>query len=55
MVASFDFMMNTTDPNLGYAGDSYRLVQKWYWYSVNADRRYQGGSLFDFATHHAPS
>lgn len=32
---TFDWMMQTTNPQLGYAGDNYRLVQAWNWYSLD--------------------
>lgn len=34
MNASFDYMLSAKDPNLGYPGDDYRLVQKWSWFST---------------------
>jgi hypothetical protein len=45
---SFDFFLNATDPALGYPEDSYRLVQRWCWYSLNAPENiYPTGNLFD--------
>lgn len=35
MQATFDYMENATDPNLGYSQDGHRLVQQWLWFSVN--------------------
>lgn len=35
MLASFDFMLNTTDAQTGYAADGNRLVQKFAWFSLN--------------------
>ncbi|MCB0125442.1 MAG: hypothetical protein KDE58_24480, partial [Caldilineaceae bacterium] len=35
MTASFDFMLNTTDSELGYPLDSNRLVQQFAWFSLN--------------------
>ncbi len=35
MTASFDFMLNTTDSNTGYAADGNRLVQEFAWFSLN--------------------
>ena len=40
---SFNYFLNTTSSTLGYANDGYRLVQRWMWYSLDADERsYQG-------------
>ncbi|MBM4431280.1 MAG: DNRLRE domain-containing protein, partial [Chloroflexi bacterium] len=53
MAGIFDFMLNTSDPDVGYAPDGYRLVQRWTWYSVS-DRGFNGflfhqsGELTDF-------
>jgi hypothetical protein len=33
--ASFDFLYNKTDPNLGYPKDEYRLIQQSLWFSMN--------------------
>lgn len=30
-----DFMLTATDPDLGYAPDGFRLVQRWAWFSLN--------------------
>lgn len=35
MLASFDFMLNTTDSQLGMPGDGNRLVQEFAWFSLN--------------------
>jgi hypothetical protein len=35
MRETFDFLVNTQDPELGYPADGNRLVQQWLWYSVN--------------------
>lgn len=29
-----EFLENAVDPELGYAADDYRLVQRWMWYSI---------------------
>lgn len=56
MYPSFDNFLNTTDSNLGYPADDYRLVQRWNWWSMDADDgscdggafyEYYGGSLFN--------
>jgi hypothetical protein len=35
MLASFDFLLNTKDENIGFPLDDNRLVQTWSWYSLN--------------------
>ena len=35
MLATFDFMLNTTDSELGMPGDGNRLVQEFAWFSLN--------------------
>ncbi|MCB0064873.1 MAG: hypothetical protein KDE19_22265 [Caldilineaceae bacterium] len=35
MLASFDFLLNTTDSASGYPADSNRLVQQFAWFSLN--------------------
>ncbi|MCK4451870.1 MAG: hypothetical protein KAX26_14900, partial [Anaerolineae bacterium] len=45
MYGTFDFLLTASDPNLGYAADENRLVQRWLWYSLD-DASY-GGALFD--------
>jgi|GEM_PF-2630555 len=50
MYETFDFMMNATDPQIGYAPDGYRLVQRWTWYSLTWHRlggMVVNGFLFD--------
>jgi hypothetical protein len=46
MNETFDFLMNTTDPNIGFPGDNNRLVQRFAWYSVD-DKVNHNGFLFD--------
>lgn len=48
MDASFDFLLNTADPEIGYPGDGNRLVQRFSWYSVE-DKVDHNGYLFDNA------
>ncbi|HXF60068.1 MAG TPA: CARDB domain-containing protein [Caldilineaceae bacterium] len=43
MLASFDFFLEHTDPQLGHPQDGNRLVQSWAWYSLN-DYFYQHAS-----------
>lgn len=47
MVKTFDWMFTTTDPNIGLPSDDNRLIQKWFWYSINASLDLQGGALID--------
>ena len=47
MVATFNFMLNTQDASLGMPADGNRLVQRWFWYSLNEDLTTYGGSLYD--------
>jgi hypothetical protein len=47
MVATFDFLLKTSDPNTGLASDGDHLVQRWFWYSLNEHRYTFGGSFFD--------
>jgi hypothetical protein len=35
MSATFDYLQNATDPNLGDPNDGYRLVQRWAWFSLD--------------------
>lgn len=57
MLASFDFMLNTTDSKIGYGTDGNRLVQEFAWFSLNYYefnlQTYVGlnGNLFDHDTH----
>ncbi len=47
MIDTFDFLLNSIDPNIGMPDDESRLVQRWYWYSLNDHLYTFGGSLFD--------
>lgn len=46
---TFDYVLNTTDPDLGDPTDGHRLIQRLSWYSVNDDFHYNGW-LFDSET-----
>lgn len=46
MNATFDFLLNATDPEIGYQADNNRLVQRFAWYSVS-DKVAHNGNLFD--------
>ena len=48
MTASFDFMLNTRDANLGHPADSNLLVQRWAWNSLNDNPSSFNGGLFDY-------
>lgn len=45
MLNTFDYMMHATDPGIGNPLDDDRLVQGWYWYSMDDDV-YFNGPLF---------
>ena len=47
MIATFDFLLNARDSTTGLAADGNRLVQRWFWYSLNEHRYVFGGSLYD--------
>jgi hypothetical protein len=40
-------LLNTTDPAIGLPSDGNRLVQRWFWYSLNEHRYNFGGTLYD--------
>ncbi|MFP4394949.1 MAG: hypothetical protein ACLFTI_06765, partial [Anaerolineales bacterium] len=50
MEAGFEWMQEARDPELGYAFDDDRLVQRWAWFSLDHGS-YPGGSLFNPSTH----
>jgi hypothetical protein len=50
MYGSFDYLQNATDPALGCPADKNRLVQRWIWFSLDADPEVFGGNLFDLTT-----
>jgi hypothetical protein len=47
MTGTFDFLRTATDSSTGYAADGNRLVQRWFWYSLNEHRYVYGGTLYD--------
>ncbi len=47
LINSFNFLLNSSDDEIGMPADSYRLVQRWYWFSLNDNLYSFGGSLFD--------
>ncbi len=47
MLATFNFMLSATDVQTGLPGDGNKLVQRWFWYSLNDHRYNFGGSIFD--------
>lgn len=42
MTQTFDLFLHTTDTDIGYPADGYRLVQAWAWYSLSDDQQYNG-------------
>jgi|GEM_PF-1155865 len=42
---TMDWMLTATDPNVGLPGDENRLVQKFFWYSINDSMTHFGGTL----------
>jgi len=40
MVGTFDYMLHTTDRELGWAADGGRLIQRWAWFSLNVPMHY---------------
>jgi hypothetical protein len=55
MLATFNFMLSATDEQTGLPGDGNRLVQRWFWYSLNDHRYNFGGSVFDPDTGNLPT
>lgn len=47
MLATFDFLLNAKDANIGMPADNGFLVQRWFWYSLNGNLLDFGGSLLD--------
>lgn len=47
MTASFDYLLTATDALTGLPSDGNRLVQRWFWYSLNDHRYTFGGTLYD--------
>jgi len=47
MINTFDFLVSTSDINIGFENDENHLAQRWFWYSLNGLRDEFGGSLFD--------
>lgn len=47
MTESFDYLLTTTDLAIGCPSDGDRLVQRWFWYSLNDHRYTFGGTLYD--------
>ncbi len=44
---TFDFLISYKDTEFGYPADDYRLVQKWYWFSLNHSIEDKGGSFYN--------
>jgi len=47
MHETFDFLLSSKNPVTGYDQDDGRLVQKWFWYSLNESISTFGGTLYD--------
>lgn len=47
LLATFNFLTSAIDPSTGMPSDGDRLVQRWFWYSLNDHRYVFGGALFD--------
>jgi hypothetical protein len=47
MIDTFNFLLSASDSMTGLAEDNNRLVQRWFWYSLNDYRYNFGGTLFD--------
>lgn len=47
MVNTFDYLRTATSTTTGLPADGNRLVQRWFWYSLNEHRYWFGGSLYD--------
>jgi len=45
----FDYALTATDDEIGYPADENRLLQGWFWYSLNDS--YWNGNLFNPSTH----
>ncbi len=47
MVDTFGFLLSDSDGQTGMPADSNKLVQRWFWYSLNDHRYHFGGSLYN--------
>lgn len=47
MTQTFDYLLTATDPDIGCPSDGNRLVQRWFWWSLNEHRYTFGGTLYD--------
>ena len=56
MISTFDYLLHAYNSAIGLPDDGYKLVQRWYWYSLNGyvkiyppeEEKYSyGGTLFD--------
>ncbi len=52
MIDSFNYLLSASDSTIGLPVDNNRLVQRWFWYSLNDYRYNFGGSLFDPDNNH---
>jgi len=42
MQGTFEYMLHTTDPDLGWAADGGRLIQRRAWFSLNVPLTWEG-------------
>lgn len=47
MTSTFDYLRTATDANTGYTNDVNRLVQGWFWHSLNNNPEDYGGNLYE--------
>lgn len=47
MLQTFDYLNSATNTTSGMPLDNYRLVQRWFWYSLNGHRYFFGGTIYD--------
>jgi hypothetical protein len=47
MVQTFNFMLSAYNEQTGLPGDGNQLVQRWFWFSLNAHRYSTGGSIYN--------
>lgn len=55
MIDTFNLLLTKSDPNIGFFEDQNRLIQRWFWYSLNDYRDQYGGSLFDPNQNYLPT
>ena len=53
MIKTFDYLISTSNSEIGFNEDNSQLVQRWFWYSLNGIRNDFGGTLFDPDENHS--